>query len=158
VKGYVAMNRTKISLLWAVGLTIIALIFWVTVVLDLAESPYDGVTIGYASIIALSCTVAAARFYIQWNRVRHGAQDSRIDERIIAESKKANSWLSWAVIECSIFAIMSLVFFGREVTKSPRNGEDVWFGAVAAVFFTVAAIGSSIGLYIYWKRKKRKPE
>lgn len=151
------MNRAKKSLLWAVGLTVIAIIFWVLLSLRLSELFPDDVTtgryvlVGRDALLAVFFTIVAA---ILWNKVRGGVEDSRIAERVISETKKTSSWLSWAVIECSILAIMLWVFFGLEVTNSPRHGEDVWFGAVAAVFFSVVAIG----LYIKWSKKKRKPE
>ncbi len=55
---------------------------------------------------------------------------------------------------CIIISVILWVYCGFELALSPHDSEDIWLDVAISVVWTVAAIG----LYIYWKRKKRKPE
>jgi hypothetical protein len=97
-------------------------------------------------------TVLAAVFWVLWNKVRRGAENSRIAERIISRSNNPNGLLLGMVSCFGFVAIASWVDLGLDLAASPQG--EVGADATAAVFFTVAAIGLSV----YWKRNKRKSE
>jgi Na+/proline symporter len=148
------MNRANKFLFWAVGFIFLALLGWVYFVSYLKQSSYDNLTLGISIFGGVFPTVLAVAYLILWNKVRHGAENSRLAERIISRSNRADLWLPAVVKGCSIIAIISWVYLCLGLAKSSHDSEDIWLDAAVSVFWTVVAIG----FYIYWKRKKHKQE
>ena len=69
------------------------------------------------------------------------------------KSNKSNGWLL-AAVSLSLASIIAWVDFGLYVSRLPGDGVGIGLNAVAAVAFTVAAVG----FYIQWNKMRRKAE